>query len=111
MAKLNKVKKLEINWKRSFPSLKCLLTKREGNKNPLLSRMFAWETHQIWTPVRMSLFEYRDYKITLIDTAGIRRRGKIVGIEKYALYRTEEMLKEADIALLVPSTTYHNRSL
>ena len=49
--------------------------------------------------------EYRDYNITFIDTAGIRRRGKIEGIEKYALYRTEEMLKKADIALLVIDAT------
>jgi len=56
------------------------------------------------TPVDESI-EYRDYKITFIDTPGIRRRGKIVGIEKYALYRTEEMLKDADIALLVVDAT------
>ena len=49
--------------------------------------------------------EYNDYKITFVDTAGIRRRGRIVGIEKYALGRTEEMLKEADIALLVIDAT------
>jgi len=49
--------------------------------------------------------EYKDYKITFVDTAGIRKRGKIVGIEKYALYRTEDMLKEADIALLVIDAT------
>ena len=42
---------------------------------------------------------------TFVDTAGIRRRGRIVGIEKYALGRTEEMLKEADIALLVIDAT------
>jgi GTP-binding protein len=45
--------------------------------------------------------EYNDYKITFVDTAGIRRRGKIVGIEKYALNRTENMLKQADIAILL----------
>lgn len=45
--------------------------------------------------------EYNDKKITFIDTAGIRKRGKILGIEKYALMRTEEMLETADIALLV----------
>jgi len=45
--------------------------------------------------------EYNDYKITFVDTAGIRRRGKIVGIEKYALGRTEAMLEEADIALVI----------
>jgi GTP-binding protein len=45
--------------------------------------------------------EYQDKTITFIDTAGIRKRGKILGIEKYALMRTEEMLENADIALLV----------
>jgi GTP-binding protein len=45
--------------------------------------------------------EYQDKTITFIDTAGVRKRGKILGIEKYALMRTEEMLEDADIALLV----------
>lgn len=45
--------------------------------------------------------EYEGKTITFIDTAGIRKRGKILGIEKYALMRTEEMLETADIALLV----------
>lgn len=44
---------------------------------------------------------YQDKTITFVDTAGIRKRGKILGIEKYALMRTEEMLENADIALLV----------
>ena len=55
-------------------------------------------------PVDESL-EYNDYKITFVDTAGIRRRGKILGIEKYAFGRTEEMLEEADIALLMIDAT------
>jgi len=46
-------------------------------------------------------FLYEDKVITFIDTAGIRRRGKIVGIEKYALNRTQKMLERADIALVV----------
>ena len=46
-------------------------------------------------------FIYNDKLITFIDTAGIRRRGKIVGIEKYALNRTQKMLQRADIALIV----------
>jgi GTP-binding protein len=45
--------------------------------------------------------EYKDKEITFIDTAGVRKRGKILGIEKYALMRTEAMLEDADIALLV----------
>jgi len=44
---------------------------------------------------------HQDKTITFIDTAGIRKRGKILGIEKYALMRTEDMLENADIALLV----------
>lgn len=44
---------------------------------------------------------YDGYKITFVDTAGIRKRGKIEGIEKYALDRTQKILKECDIALLV----------
>ena len=49
--------------------------------------------------------EYNDYKITFVDTAGIRRRSKILGIEKYALNRTENMLKDADIAILLIDAT------
>jgi len=46
-----------------------------------------------------------NYEITFVDTAGIRRRGKILGIEKHALSRTEAMLEQADIALLVLDAT------
>ena len=42
-----------------------------------------------------------DKMITFIDTAGIRKRGKIEGIERYALYRTRTMLERAHMALLV----------
>ena len=45
--------------------------------------------------------EHEGKEITFIDTAGVRKRGKILGIEKYALMRTEVMLEDADIALLV----------
>ena len=42
-----------------------------------------------------------DKIVTFIDTAGLRRRGKIQGIEWYALNRTRQMLEIADIVLLV----------
>jgi len=45
--------------------------------------------------------DYQDKQITFVDTAGLRRRGKIVGIEKYALMRTKEMLENANMALIV----------
>ena len=44
---------------------------------------------------------YNQKQITFVDTAGLRRRGKIVGIEKYALMRTTKMLEKANLALLV----------
>ena len=44
---------------------------------------------------------YKDKQITFVDTAGLRRRGKILGIEKYALMRTTEMLENSNMALVV----------
>lgn len=40
-------------------------------------------------------------RVKFIDTAGIRRAGKIEGIEKYALLRTNAMLAKSHIAILV----------
>ena len=45
--------------------------------------------------------QYKDKQITFVDTAGLRRRGKILGIEKYALMRTTEMLENSNMALIV----------
>ncbi len=46
-------------------------------------------------------FNYKDKHITFVDTAGLRRRGRIEGIEKFALMRTKEMLEKANLALVV----------
>ena len=54
----------------------------------------------------------RDAKqYTFVDTAGIRRRGKIEGIEKFALNRTQKQLENADIALLVLDSSEDFREL
>ena len=46
--------------------------------------------------------EYEGKRLLLIDTAGIRRRGRIArGIEKYSVLRAEQALTRADIGLLV----------
>ncbi|TLD89803.1 MULTISPECIES: ribosome biogenesis GTPase Der [Helicobacter] len=42
-----------------------------------------------------------DKRVKFIDTAGIRRAGKIEGIEKFALSRTNAMLSQSHIAILV----------
>ena len=44
---------------------------------------------------------YKDKEITFVDTAGIRKRSRIEGIEKYALMRSKTMLERSDVALLV----------
>jgi GTP-binding protein len=47
-------------------------------------------------------FEYEGKRLLLIDTAGIRRRGRIArGIEKYSVLRAEQALTRADIGLLL----------
>ncbi len=51
------------------------------------------------------MIEYDGHEVTFIDTAGIRKRSKIVGIEKYALTRTTEMLKKANLVLLILDST------
>lgn len=45
--------------------------------------------------------KWKEHDFLFIDTAGLRRKSKIEGIEKFALLRTKDMLQQADIALLV----------
>jgi len=51
------------------------------------------------------MIEHDEHEITFIDTAGIRKRSKIVGIEKYALTRTTELLKQANLVILMLDST------
>lgn len=51
-------------------------------------------------PVNESI-HYQNKTLEFVDTAGIRKRGKIRGLEYFALNRTEKMLSKAQIALLV----------
>jgi len=44
---------------------------------------------------------YKEKEITFVDTAGIRKRSRIEGIEKFALMRSKTMLERSDVALLV----------
>lgn len=45
--------------------------------------------------------EIKGHKVNFVDTAGIRKRGKIEGLEKFAMQRTREVLERTDIAILV----------
>jgi len=50
--------------------------------------------------------DYDGYPITLIDTAGIRRRGKVIpGVEKYSVIRSMNAIERADVAILIIDAT------
>jgi GTP-binding protein len=51
-------------------------------------------------------FLYRDHPLVLIDTAGIRRRGRVErGVEKYSVMRARQAIERCDIAILVIDAT------
>lgn len=53
-----------------------------------------------------TVVEYNGEKILLIDTAGIRRRGRIDrGIEQYSVLRALRAIERADVALLMVDAT------
>ncbi|MEP6693342.1 MAG: ribosome biogenesis GTPase Der [Chloroflexota bacterium] len=50
--------------------------------------------------------EFRGRRLVLVDTAGIRRRGRVEqGIEHYALLRTAHALERSDVAILLTDAT------
>ena len=53
-----------------------------------------------------TIFEYNGQRMLLIDTAGIRRRGRIEGgIERYSVMRALQAISRADVALLITEAT------
>ncbi len=53
-----------------------------------------------------SPFTYRDTAMTLVDTAGIRRSGKVgQGIEKFSVFRSIRAIDRCDVAVLVVDTS------
>jgi GTP-binding protein len=49
-----------------------------------------------------TLFDFNGQSVLLIDTAGIRRRGRVkAGVERYSVIRTLRAIDRADIVLLV----------
>jgi GTPase len=56
-----------------------------------------------------TIFDFQGQSVLLIDTAGVRRRGKVeVGIEKYSVSRTLRAIDRADVVLLVLDATEIN---
>ncbi len=91
----------------------ALVGKPNAGKSSLLNRLAAAE-RAIVSPIpgttRDSVdtrIEYEGLPITLIDTAGIRRRGRIDhgGVEQYSVLRSFKSIERADVALLMIDAT------
>lgn len=90
----------------------AIVGKPNVGKSSLLNRLIG-EERVIVSPIagttRDAIDEYLTYEgvpITLIDTAGIRRRGKVVpGVEKYSVIRAMSSIERADVALLLIDAT------
>jgi GTPase len=68
-----------------------------GEERVIVSEIAGTTRDAIDTP-----FEYEGERMTLIDTAGIRRPGRIEGsIEHYSVIRSRDAVKRADVAVVV----------
>ncbi len=86
----------------------ALVGKPNVGKSSLLNKLVG-EERAIVSPIAGTTRDAVDTKIvydgipvTLIDTAGIRRRGKVEpGVEKYSVIRSMRAIERADVALLM----------
>lgn len=86
----------------------AILGRPNVGKSTLLNKLIG-EERAIVSPIPGTTRDAIDTKLnweghdfTLIDTAGIRRRGKIdPGVEKYSVLRAIKALQRADVALLL----------
>jgi GTPase len=90
----------------------AIVGKPNVGKSSLLNRLLGEEraiVSEIAGTTRDAVdtfFMYEDQPITLIDTAGIRRRGKVEpGVEKFSVLRSMKAIERADVALLMVDAT------
>ena len=90
----------------------AIVGKPNAGKSSLLNKLVG-EERAIVSPIPGTTRDavdtqitYNDLEVTLIDTAGIRRRGKVIpGIEKYSVLRAMRAIERADVSLLVVDAT------
>ncbi len=90
----------------------AIVGKPNVGKSSLLNRLLG-EERAIVSPIPGTTRDavdthltYNGIPITLIDTAGIRRRGRIdPGVEKYSVLRSFRAIRRAEVALLVLDAT------
>jgi GTP-binding protein len=90
----------------------AIVGKPNAGKSSLLNKLVGKE-RAIVSPIPGTTrdavdmrFQYEGLDLTLIDTAGIRRRGRIdPGVEKYSVLRSFKAIERADVALLMIDAT------
>jgi GTP-binding protein len=90
----------------------AIVGKPNSGKSSLLNKLTG-ENRAIVSPIAGttrdsvdSQLTYEDIPVTLIDTAGIRRRGRIDrGVEKYSVIRSMRAIERCDVALLMIDAT------
>ncbi len=90
----------------------AILGKPNVGKSSLLNRLVG-EDRAIVSPIPGTTRDaidtqmvYQGIPITLIDTAGIRRRGRVApGVEKYSVMRSLRAIERADVGLLIVDAT------
>jgi len=107
------VETFEIQEESDDDSVKiAIVGKPNAGKSSLLNRL-AGEERAIVSPIagttRDSIdtkIAFSDIPVTLIDTAGIRRRGKVDrGVEKFSVIRSMRAIERCDVALLIIDAT------
>jgi GTP-binding protein len=86
----------------------AIVGKPNAGKSSLLNRLVGHE-RAIVSPIAGTTrdaidthIQFNGLDVTLIDTAGIRRRGRIdQGVEKYSVLRAFKAIERADVALLM----------
>ncbi|HEX7555280.1 MAG TPA: ribosome biogenesis GTPase Der [Leptolinea sp.] len=74
-----------------------LLNRLVGEERAIVSPLAGTTRDAVDTQIN-----FDDIKVTLIDTAGIRKRGKVEsGVEKYSVIRSMRAIERADVALLL----------
>ena len=90
----------------------AIVGKPNSGKSSLLNKL-AGEQRAIVSPIAGTTRDsvdthitYDEIPVTLIDTAGIRRRGRIDrGVEKYSVIRSMRAIERCDVALLMIDAT------
>lgn len=89
----------------------ALLGKPNVGKSSIANRMLGEErmiVHEVAGTTRDAVdvrFRYDGSEFVLVDTAGLRRRSHVTGVEYYSTLRTQRSLERCDVALLILDAT------